>query len=231
MYYLISIVTQPGEICFLTQRNHSILFYRNPPTSPSPSEIPLPRPSRPPSRMATRSCRKASPLIRAPAGQFQCICQGGALKPFLASSSRRRAYSVQTSSSPSSPPSSPSPSSGRGSTARYVPPRQAVHVRPQPRAPFPIRQPKPFAVNDDPAKLDEMYATLLGEGMRLPSEVKWQAVTHKSFDHGRQPFNEKLAVFGMLCLFWSFSLFFHFLPIFFSEGKWERGGGADFAPL
>jgi large subunit ribosomal protein L15 len=39
--------------------------------------------------------------------------------------------------------------------------------------------------------------TLLGQEMGLPAEIKWQAITHKSFDHGRQPFNEKLAVFGM----------------------------------
>ena len=42
-----------------------------------------------------------------------------------------------------------------------------------------------------------MYTTLLGRDMGLTDEVKWQAVTHKSFDHGRQPFNEKLAIYGV----------------------------------
>jgi len=37
--------------------------------------------------------------------------------------------------------------------------------------------------------------------MGLTDEVKWQAVTHKSFDHGRQPFNEKLAIYGMFFLY------------------------------
>jgi len=42
-----------------------------------------------------------------------------------------------------------------------------------------------------------VYTTLLGRDMGLTDEVKWQAVTHKSFDHGRQPFNEKLAIYGV----------------------------------
>ena len=46
-----------------------------------------------------------------------------------------------------------------------------------------------------------MYTTLLGRDMGLTDEVKWQAVTHKSFDHGRQPFNEKLAIYGMFLLY------------------------------
>ncbi|CAZ86303.1 unnamed protein product [Tuber melanosporum] len=83
-----------------------------------------------------------------------------------------------------------------GGTGRYLPPRKIIHARPQKRAPFPIRNPRPFAVNDDPARLNEMYTTLLGRDMGLTDEVKWQAVTHKSFDHGHQPFNEKLAIYG-----------------------------------
>lgn len=44
-----------------------------------------------------------------------------------------------------------------------------------------------------------MYNRLLGrEGDKmLPEEVKWLAVTHKSFDYGRRGFNTKLAYFGM----------------------------------
>ncbi len=36
-----------------------------------------------------------------------------------------------------------------------------------------------------------------GEEM-LPEEIKWLAVTHKSFDYGRRGFNTKLAYFGRL---------------------------------
>lgn len=52
--------------------------------------------------------------------------------------------------------------------------------------------------NDDPAKLDAMYNRLLGpKGERmLPEEIKWLAITHKSFDQGRRGFNTRLAYFG-----------------------------------
>lgn len=45
-------------------------------------------------------------------------------------------------------------------------------------------------------KLDAMYQKLLGGNLGLSDEVKWQAITHKSFDHGWHPFNEKLRFFG-----------------------------------
>jgi large subunit ribosomal protein L15 len=55
-------------------------------------------------------------------------------------------------------------------------------------------------VNKDPRRLDEMYTRLLGsDGPSLLSdETKWLAVTHKSFDHGRRGFNDRLAYFGMV---------------------------------
>ena len=31
----------------------------------------------------------------------------------------------------------------------------------------------------------------------LTDEVKWLAVTHKSFDHGRRGYNDRLAFFGI----------------------------------
>lgn len=57
---------------------------------------------------------------------------------------------------------------------------------------------KIWNVNNDPAKLDEMYNRLLGPGgsKMLPEELKWLAVTHKSFDQGRRGFNDKLALMG-----------------------------------
>ncbi|KHN94944.1 Ribonuclease III [Metarhizium album ARSEF 1941] len=61
---------------------------------------------------------------------------------------------------------------------------------------------KIWKVNNDPAKLDNMYNRLLGPGgsKMLPEELKWLAVTHKSFDQGRRGFNDKLALMGRLTL-------------------------------
>jgi len=55
-----------------------------------------------------------------------------------------------------------------------------------------------FVVNDDPAKLDEVYKAILGDDgdKMLTDEVKWLAVTHKSFDQGRRGFNDRLAFLG-----------------------------------
>ena len=72
------------------------------------------------------------------------------------------------------------------------------NTRPQPRAPISHRVRKEFIVNDDPRVLDAMYLKLFGKDMGLSEDVKWQAVTHKSFDHGRQPFNSKLKFLGMV---------------------------------
>lgn len=57
---------------------------------------------------------------------------------------------------------------------------------------------KVWSVNNDPKKLDEVYDRLLGSGgsRMLPEEVKWLAVTHKSFDQGRRGFNDRLALMG-----------------------------------
>lgn len=57
----------------------------------------------------------------------------------------------------------------------------------------------PFHVNSDPEVLDRFYIRMLGnEGDKfLSEEVKWLAVTHKSFDQGRRGFNDRLAFLGM----------------------------------
>lgn len=59
---------------------------------------------------------------------------------------------------------------------------------------------KAYECNSDPAKLDRMYNTFLGRGgdKLLTDEVKWLAVTHKSFDQGRRGFNDRLAFLGQL---------------------------------
>lgn len=58
-------------------------------------------------------------------------------------------------------------------------------------------------VNEDPKKLDDALDTFLGrDGHRLlPEELKWLAVTHKSFDQGRRGFNDRLAFLGrQICI-------------------------------
>jgi len=68
-------------------------------------------------------------------------------------------------------------------------------------APFRTR-PKPdgpeYVVNTDPRKLDDVYKKIFGKDgdKYLSDEVKWLAVTHKSFDHGRRGFNDRLALLG-----------------------------------
>ncbi|KAI1390755.1 ribonuclease-III-like-domain-containing protein [Hypoxylon trugodes] len=55
-----------------------------------------------------------------------------------------------------------------------------------------------WEVNEDPNKLDEVLNNILGrDGDRmLPDELKWLAVTHKSFDQGRRGFNDRLGYLG-----------------------------------
>ena len=55
-----------------------------------------------------------------------------------------------------------------------------------------------FVVNQDPERLDKVYDRVLGVGgcAMLTEEVKWLAVTHKSFDHGRRGFNDRLSFLG-----------------------------------
>lgn len=55
-----------------------------------------------------------------------------------------------------------------------------------------------FPVNTSPRVLDEVYIDVLGHGGHevLTEEVKWLAVTHKSFDHGRRGYNDRLALLG-----------------------------------
>ncbi|CAK7274752.1 hypothetical protein SEPCBS119000_006333 [Sporothrix epigloea] len=75
------------------------------------------------------------------------------------------------------------------------------------KAPFSLQQPKDprrslWRVNTDPARLDRMYEKLLGRDLArsLPEDLKWLAVTHKSFDNGRRGFNTRLAFFGRMAL-------------------------------
>ncbi len=75
---------------------------------------------------------------------------------------------------------------------------------PMMKAPFSLNTPKKeravWKVNEDPDKLDKYYERLMGTYLAktIPEEMKWLAVTHKSFDNGRRGFNTKLAYFGEL---------------------------------
>lgn len=64
-----------------------------------------------------------------------------------------------------------------------------------------------WKVNEDPKKLDRALFQFLGpEGERLlPDELKWLAVTHKSFDQGRRGFNDRLAFLGSFKSFVAFA--------------------------
>lgn len=48
--------------------------------------------------------------------------------------------------------------------------------------------------------MDEFYRSLLGPNgdKMLSEEIKWLAVTHKSFDQGRRGYNDRLALLGKL---------------------------------
>lgn len=69
------------------------------------------------------------------------------------------------------------------------------------KAPYPYKPKdgrKPWECNSDPERLDKFYANFLGPGGEkvLTEELKWLAITHKSFDQGRRGFNDRLAFFG-----------------------------------
>ncbi|MCJ1467007.1 hypothetical protein MMC07_005629 [Pseudocyphellaria aurata] len=57
-----------------------------------------------------------------------------------------------------------------------------------------------YKVNESQERLDEVFENVLGaNGHRmLPKEVMWLTVTHKSFDHGRRGYNDRLAFFGLI---------------------------------
>ena len=86
---------------------------------------------------------------------------------------------------------------------RSQPPRWQA-TPPRMKAPFrskpPPLKPSEYLVNKDPAVLDKAYVEVLGKDgdQLLTEEVKWLAVTHKSFDQGRRGYNDRLAFLGMV---------------------------------
>jgi hypothetical protein len=110
--------------------------------------------------------------------------------------------SPSSSSTSASSPSSSSPFPSSAASLEDTRPRWS-YTPERMKAPFNPNVPKDprrsvWLVNDDPRLLDDMYTRLLGrDGPRmLQDEVKWLAVTHKSYDQGRRGFNDKLAYFG-----------------------------------
>ena len=86
------------------------------------------------------------------------------------------------------------------STTQEEQPRWS-YTPPRAQAPFSLRlhSKRPsFWVNSDPEVLDKFYIRMLGNGgdKVLSDELKWLAVTHKSFDQGRRGFNDRLAFLG-----------------------------------
>ena len=78
-----------------------------------------------------------------------------------------------------------------------------THTPERLKAPYSVRLREPereWEVNNDPAKLDGFYNRFLGRGgdQMLTEEVKWLAITHKSFDQGRRGFNDRLAFMGTI---------------------------------
>jgi hypothetical protein len=135
------------------------------------------------SKFPTRSFRALSSSVRP-----RSTCLRASNLPSAVS--RRRGLST-TESSPESTQATETESRPRWS---YTPPGA--------KAPFRLRgdpsRPE-FHVNEDPAVLDQFYIRFLGSGgdKLLSDEIKWLAVTHKSFDQGRRGFNDRLAFLGM----------------------------------
>lgn len=74
-----------------------------------------------------------------------------------------------------------------------------------PRMTAPVRSKPPvlgneFPINESQELLDEVFDNVLGRKGHemLPKEAMWLAVTHKSFDHGKRGYNDRLAFFGLI---------------------------------
>lgn len=74
--------------------------------------------------------------------------------------------------------------------------RMPIRLRPEPNQPV-------WTVNDSLENLNSAYDTFIGSAVPrkrgselLDEETKWLAITHKSFDHGRRGFNDRLSFLG-----------------------------------
>jgi hypothetical protein len=67
--------------------------------------------------------------------------------------------------------------------------------------PIPLRVRKPFPVNQNWDVLHKFYCHLFGiddyiDRGYLSKELAWQSITHKSYNHAMDPYNEKLSHLG-----------------------------------
>lgn len=72
-------------------------------------------------------------------------------------------------------------------------------------APFPSKarnRNDDYPCNEDPELLDNVLEAVVGTSVRgtdffLEEEIKWLAVTHKSYQHGTVGMNDRMALLGM----------------------------------
>jgi hypothetical protein len=78
--------------------------------------------------------------------------------------------------------------------------RESVYP-PNRQGPIPLRIRKPFPVNQSWDIVHGFYSSLFGfedyiERGYLTKDLAWQSITYKSYNHGVDPYNEKLAHLG-----------------------------------
>ncbi|QSZ33992.1 hypothetical protein DSL72_005572 [Monilinia vaccinii-corymbosi] len=135
------------------------------------------------SKTTTRSLQSLQSLTRQ--ARQKCSCAS----PISSRSNNARQFSISASRS------NTQHDEERRTLPRwaYTPPQMKLPFNPRAKLDAPL-----WEVNSDPARLDRFYTQFLGRGgdQVLSDEVKWLAITHKSFDQGRRGFNDRLAYFG-----------------------------------
>ncbi|KAK4678884.1 hypothetical protein QC764_0029050 [Podospora pseudoanserina] len=121
----------------------------------------------------------------------------------VASSMGLSARQMSTETTPTSTPTTADSQSASGASSSERRPRWSYTPERMKGPGFSInivKNParKIWHVNEDPEKVDAVYNRFLGKNgdKMLPDEIKWLAVTHKSFDQGRRGFNTRLAYYG-----------------------------------
>lgn len=134
--------------------------------------------------MASKTTARSLRSLTRQAGQ-RCSCA----TPISSRSNTVRQFSISASRSDTQY------NEERGARPRwsYTPPQMKLPFNPRANHDIPT-----WEVNSDPERLNRFYIQFLGRGGDevLTDEVKWLAITHKSFDQGRRGFNDRLAYFG-----------------------------------
>jgi hypothetical protein len=101
------------------------------------------------------------------------------------------------------------PPPGRPKRSPPVPIQQETALEtvfpPSQQGPIPLRIRKPFPVNQSWDTLHNFYTGLFGfedyiERGYITKALAWQSITYKSYNHGVDPYNEKLAHLGTAVL-------------------------------